>query len=110
MLVASGKWTNPSVSSDICGVAGQDGGGVSGGESCGDVGGDVGGASRSFGAGDQSGRSAVSCAALYTVARTEWVDPSLLKTGQNILRCHDLRVCIAENPHKYWNIQTVTGL
>ena len=24
MLVASGKWTNPSVSSDICGVAGQD--------------------------------------------------------------------------------------
>ena len=55
MMMASGKWTNPSVSSDNCGVAGQDGGGVTGGESGGDVGGDVGGAGRSFGAGDTGG-------------------------------------------------------
>ena len=37
MLVASGKSTNPSVSSDICGVAGQEGSGVAGGEGGGDV-------------------------------------------------------------------------
>ena len=39
------------MSSNICGVAGQDGGGESGG----DVGGDVGRAGRSFGAGDTGG-------------------------------------------------------
>ena len=70
-LVTSGKSTNPSVSSDICGVAGQEGGGVTGGEGGGDAGGDVGGVGRSCGPGDTGGdrgRSAVSGAAQYTVA------------------------------------------
>ena len=78
MLVASWKWTNTSVSSDICGVAGQDGGGVTGG----DVGGDVGGAGRSFGAGDTGGdrgRSAVSGATLYTVARKSQIQQLLIE-------------------------------
>ena len=86
MLVASGKWANTSVSSDICIVAGQDGGGVTGGESGGDVGGDVGGAGRSFGAGDTGGdrgRSAVSGAALYTVARKSTDSATLDRVGRS---------------------------
>ena len=85
MLVASEKWTNLSVSSDICGVAGQDGGGVTGGESGGDVGGDVGGAGRSFGAGDTGGdrgRSAVSGAGLYTIARKSTDSATLDQVGR----------------------------
>ena len=86
MLVASGKWTNPSVSSDICGVAGQDGGGVTAGESGGDVGGDVGGAGRSFGEGDTGGdrgRSAVSGAGLYIIARKSTDSATLDRVGRS---------------------------
>ena len=82
MMVASGKWTNPSVSSDICSVAGQDGGGESGG----DVGGDVGGAGRSFGSGDTGGdrgRSAVSGAALYSVGRKSTDSATLDRVGRS---------------------------
>ena len=86
MQVASGKWTNPSVSSDICSVAGQDGGGVTGGESGGDVGGNVGDAGRSFGSGDTGGdrgRSAVSGAALYTVARKSTDSATVDRVGRS---------------------------
>ena len=90
MLVASGKWTNPTVSSDICGVGGQNGGGVTCGESGGDVGGDVGGAGRSFGAGDTGGdrgRSAVPGAALYAVARISTDSATLDRVGRSQFAC-----------------------